>query len=148
MGIGRLRSESKRFPCYAEEVRLILEHMGLMVMNLEFGKIAPVMVRRLDWGKQAKLNLKKSQESVTLVQARSGEGRTRLVAKMMKITGLGAARKEGSTHTISLWSQLQPLHSVNVLLPPSSDNHFSQALKGHGSIPALYPHQPNKFCSI
>lgn len=127
---------------------MILEHMGLMVMNLEFGKIAPVMVRGLDWGKQAKLSLKKSQESVTLVQARSGEGRTRVMAKMMKITGLGAARREGSAHTISLWPQLQPLHSVNVLLPPFSDNHFSQVLKGHSSIPALYPHLPNKFCSI
>ncbi|KAI4585115.1 hypothetical protein MJG53_006649 [Ovis ammon polii x Ovis aries] len=42
-GIGRLKSESTRFPCYAEEVRLILEPVGLIVMNLEFNKIAPVM---------------------------------------------------------------------------------------------------------
>lgn len=53
---------------------MILEPVGLIVMNLEFGKIAPVMVRRFDWGKKAKLSLKKSQESVVLVQARGGEG--------------------------------------------------------------------------
>ena len=88
MGIGRLKSESKRCPCYAEEVRLILEPVGLIVMNLEFKKIAPVMVRRLDRGKKAKLSLKESQESVILVQARGGEGRTRAVAMMTKITDL------------------------------------------------------------
>lgn len=38
---------------------MILEPVGLIVMNLEFNKIAPVMVRRLDWGKKAKLSLKK-----------------------------------------------------------------------------------------
>lgn len=148
MGIGRLKSESKRFPCYAEEVRLILEPVGLIVMNLEFKKIAPVMVRRLDRGKKAKLSLKESQESVILVQARGGEGRTRAVAMMTKITGPGAARREGSANTISLWPQLWPLQSVNILLPPSRDNHFSQVLKDHISIPALYPYLPNKFCSV
>lgn len=87
---------------------MILEPVRLIVMNLEFGKIAPVMVRRLDWGKKAKLSLKKSQESVILVQARGGEGRTRAVAMMMKITGPGAARREGSANTISLWPSSGP----------------------------------------
>lgn len=88
---------------------MILEPVGLIVMNLEFNKIAPVMVRRLDWGKKAKLSLKKSQESVILVQARGGEGRTRAVAMMMKITGPGAAKEGGECqHHFPLAPALAP----------------------------------------
>lgn len=106
---------------------MILEPVGLIVMNLEFNKIAPVMVRRLDWGKKAKLSLKKSQESVILVQAR-GKGRlTRAVAMMMKIKGPGAAKEGGECqHHFPLWPSLGPLHSVNILPPSCRDNHFSQ----------------------
>lgn len=52
---GRLKSGSKGFRCYAGEVRLILEPIGLTVISLGFGKTALVMEGRLDCHKEGQV---------------------------------------------------------------------------------------------
>lgn len=125
----------------------IPEPLGVDSGQRGVDKMALVMAGREDTE-----SLWNSQESVALVQERDGEAQLRVVTVTMKITGSEATRKEGRYQCFPLLlplpSSLPGKYSFTILLPPSRENLLSQVLKNQGSIPALFPHLPNKSCSI
>lgn len=104
---GRLKSGSKGFRCYAGEVRLILEPIGLTVISLGFGKTALVMEGRLDCHKEGQVEPTEESGVCGTGPCDRWWGTINGSGSDDEDHRPGAARREGSASTIPLWPQLQ-----------------------------------------